>query len=433
MDICDFNKLLVAVSGGADSVALLSMLVDAGKECIAVHCNFHLRGEEADRDEAYVRRFCEKMSVTLHVEHFDTKKYAAEHRVSIEMAARELRYALFERLLDKFDLPAVAVAHHADDAVETFMLNIARGTGIKGLTGMKNLQGRIVRPLLGMSRRDIEKYCEERHIEYCTDSTNLEDEYTRNKIRHNIVPVFKEINPSFLRSMRGTMDHLTQVYRVFQREIERFKQRAVTEEGGEKKINIQEIIALGEDAEIYLFEILNPEGFSADSVRKICKSVRSGDGCGKIWYGAKKRAIIDRECLILAQCDISFATYKIEREGEVEVPFRMTVKRKDVDTSFVLSREATKIDLDADKVKFPLTIRRWKEGDRFKPLGMKGWKKVSDFFVDQKMGLREKEECWIMESGGEIIWIVGKRVDDRYKWTKETKRVLEIEIQNNNI
>lgn len=429
MEICEYDKMLVAVSGGADSVALLHMLVEAGKQCRAVHCNFHLRGEEADRDEAHVRRLCEKLGVALHVEHFDTRAYAAEHKVSIEMAARELRYDLFEKLLDQYDLPVVAVAHHADDAVETFMLNISRGTGIKGLTGMKQIQGRVVRPLLGMSRRDIEKYCDERHIEYCTDSTNLEDEYTRNKIRHNIVPVFKEINPSFLRSMRGTMEHLAQVYGVFAREIEKFKQRAMAEDGGETKINIQQILELGEDAEVYLFEVLNPEGFTADSVRKICKTLRSGDACGKIWYGATKRAIIDRECIILAQSDVSFASYTVEKEGEVDVPFKMEVKKKEVDSSFILSRESTKIHLDADKVKFPLTIRRWKEGDRFKPLGMKGWKKVSDFFVDQKMGLREKEECWIMESGGEIIWIVGRRVDDRVKWTKETKRVLEIEIE----
>lgn len=428
MEISDYKKMLVAVSGGADSVALLHMLVDSGMQCRAVHCNFHLRGDESDRDEAYVRRLCAALGVPLHVEHFDTKGYAVEHKVSIEMAARELRYELFDKLLDEFDLPVVAVAHHADDAVETFMLNISRGTGIKGLTGMKSLQGRVVRPLLGMSRCDIEKYCDERHIEYCTDSTNLEDEYTRNKIRHNIVQVFKEINPSFLRTMRGTMDHLSQVYGVFLRDVERFKQRAMTEEGGEIRIDIQEILALGEDAEVYLFEILNSEGFTADSIKKICKTLRKGDGCGKVWYGAKKRAIIDRLCLILAQCDISFASFAVDGEGEIATPIKMRVEEKVVDSSFILSKEPTKIDLDADKVKFPLIIRRWRDGDRFRPLGMKGWKKVSDFFVDQKMGLREKEECWIMESGGEIIWIVGRRIDDRFKWTKETKRVIEIEI-----
>lgn len=420
------EKILVAVSGGADSVALLHKLWKEGHKCMAVHCNFHLRGEEADRDETYVRELCKKLDIPLHVEHFDTKSYAKEHRISIEMAARELRYSLFERLLDEHDIQAVAVAHHADDAAETFMLNVARGTGIRGLAGMKEIQGRVVRPLLGESRLDIERYCDENGLCFVTDSSNLEDEYTRNKIRHNIIPVFKSINPSFLNSMKETMRHLSSVYSIFQKEIERFKREAVTHNGDEIQISLSKLREL-EDAETYLFEILSEYGFSADSVHKISQAINT-KACGKTWYSGTHRVIFDRLCLILAQSESKFASYNIEGIGETNTPIRIKIEREETKEGFRVSRDANCVHLDADKIGFPLTIRNWREGDRFKPLGMKGWKKLSDFFVDQKMGQTEKERCWIIESNGEIIWVVGRRIDDRVKVTKETRNVIKLTI-----
>lgn len=418
----------MAVSGGADSVALLHILWKEGHDCMAVHCNFHLRGDEADRDESFVRKICDELGISLYVENFYTKEYASEHKISIEMAARELRYALFERLLDEYQIPVVAVAHHADDAAETFMLNVARGTGIRGLAGMKEIQGRVVRPLLNMSRLDIEEYCRVNGLHYVTDSSNLEDDYTRNKIRHNIIPVFKGINPSFLNSMNNTMKHLNSVYGVFLKEIENFKQRAVSTHGNEMHISIEELKKV-DDAEIYLFEILNEYGFSADAINKIALALNT-NACGKIWYSDNFRVIFDRVCLIVAQNANTFASYSIEKEGEIDSPFHLSIKKMEVGSNFSFSRDSQCVHIDADKVEFPLIVRNWKEGDKFRPLGMKGWKKLSDFFVDQKMSQTDKENCWIMESAGNIVWIVGRRVDDRYKCTKETTRVLEMKLKN---
>ncbi|MDO4461644.1 MAG: tRNA lysidine(34) synthetase TilS [Bacteroidia bacterium] len=421
------EKVLVAVSGGADSVALLHLLWREGHECMAVHCNFHLRGEEADRDERYVRELCGELGVPLHVEHFDTRGYAQEHKVSIEMAARELRYALFEKMLDEHDIPVVAVAHHADDSAETFMLNVARGTGIRGLAGMKEVQGRVIRPLLWMSRLDIERYCEEHKLRYVTDSSNLEDEYTRNKIRHNIIPVFKSINPSFLNTMRETMGHLRGVYNIYMREIERFKREAISIENDEVHISLKKLREI-DDVEVYLFEILYEYGFSADSVSKISQAIET-NGCGKVWHSNTHRLIFDRECLILAQSRVSFASYTIEHVGEIDMPIWMKIEKIDIGEGYKISRDAKCVDVDAEKIEFPLTIRSWREGDRFRPLGMKGWKKLSNFFVDQKMGQTEKERCLLLESGGEIIWVVGRRVDDRVKVTEGTKSIIRLTIK----
>lgn len=420
------ESVLVAISGGADSVALLHMLVKAGHSCTAVHCNFHLRGAESDRDENFVKNLCSQLNVPLHIEHFNTQQYAQSHKISIEMAARELRYNLFESLLNLYKLPAVAVAHHADDAAETFMLNVARGTGIRGLAGMKEIQGHIVRPLLNLSRLEIEDYCHQQGLSFVTDSSNLEDEYTRNKIRHNIIPVFKGINPSFLNSMNSTMRHLNSVYGVFLLEIENFRKRAVSPHDNELHISLQELRNLN-DPEIYLFEILNEYGFSEDSIHKIASSLNENN-TGKIWYSNNYRLIFDRLCLILAHGKPTFAdTIFTMNEGDaIDQPIRLSIRSFSPDKNFAFSRNPNIVHLDADKVTFPLTLRTWREGDKFRPLGMKGWKKLSDFFVDRKMSQTEKESAWILESQSQIVWIVNQRVDDRFKYTNETKRILEI-------
>lgn len=424
----DRNKaVLVAISGGADSVALLHYLVSHEYYCIAAHCNFHLRGTESDGDEAFVRNYCESLGVFCHVAQFDTKKYASEHDLSIEMAARELRYQWFYKLLDQYNIPVVAVAHHADDAVETFLLNLVRGTGIKGLCGMKRLQGRIVRPMLFYSRQDIELYCRAHKLKYVTDSSNNSDTYTRNRIRHHVVPQFKMINPSFLKTMRGNMSHLDQICSLFNQQVDDFIKKAVAEMDGQMLISMQHLANLP-NPEPYLFEILFEKGFASDSIHKMARCIGERRW-GRIYMAPQYRAIVDRYNIIVVPRDkeTEEREFVIEQEQiEVLVPIHLTLNRIESNEDYVLSRDTNIAHIDASKIYFPLILRRWRNGDVFRPLGMKGFKKLSDFFVDNKLSRTQKEDIWVMESGGEIVWIVGMRIDDRFKVVPETEEILEI-------
>ncbi len=421
--------VLVAISGGADSVVLLHYLVSNGYYCIAAHCNFHLRGEESDRDEQFVRQFCDELSVPLHVAHFETKQYAESHKLSIEMAARELRYGWFFKIMEQEQLPCVAVAHHSDDAVETFLLNLVRGTGIRGLTGMKPKQGRVVRPLLGYSRQDIELYCRAHKLKYVTDSTNLSDAYTRNRLRHNVVPQLKAINPSFLSTMRGNMAHLDQIFALFDAQVKQFAKRAVVEVDGQTLIAMEHLKSLPMP-EPFLFELLFVKGFNSDAIRKMARCVEE-ERWGRIFFSPKHRAIVDRYNIVVTTRDkeVENREFDIERDQlEVFSPIHISLRQFEKTDDFQFSRDANWAHLNADKLYYPLTLRRWRNGDVFRPLGMKGFKKLSDFFVDQKMSRAEKENIWVLESGGEIVWIVGHRIDDRFKVVDNCKEVLEMKL-----
>lgn len=423
------QPVLVAVSGGADSVALLHTLVTAGFYCIAAHCNFHLRGAESDADERFVRGYCDELSVPCHVAHFDTRAIAAARGISIEMAARELRYQWFDRLMDEQNIPCVAVAHHSDDAAETFLLNLVRGTGIRGLSGMKEVSGRIVRPLLRYSRQDIELYCRAHKLKYVTDSTNLSDAYTRNRIRHHIIPQFKAINPSFLATMRGNMKHLNQICSMFMAQVDEFKRRAVVDLDGQMLISMTHLVALP-NVEPFLFELLSPLGFTSDAVHKVARCV-TDSRWGRLFFSPTHRAIVDRFNIVVQPRDkqVEQEEFNIETEQtEVFRPIGMRIRRLAKEPGYQVSRDPRVAHFDASKIYFPLTLRRWQNGDTFRPLGMKGFKKLSDFFVDNKLSRAEKEEVWVLISGGEIAWIVGRRIDDRYKVVDSTTNIIEISL-----
>lgn len=422
--------VLVAVSGGADSIALLHWLATHDYYCIAAHCNFHLRGAESDGDETFVREFCEQLSVPCHVVHFDTRKYASERGISIEMAARELRYQWFDKMLDQLNLPCVAVAHHADDAAETFLLNLVRGTGIKGLSGMKIKQGRVVRPMLRYSRQDIELYCRAHKLKYVTDSTNNSDAYTRNRLRHLVVPQLKQINPSFLSTMRSNMMHLDQIFALFTTQVEAFVKKAVVELDDQMLIAMEHLSDLP-NPEPFLFEILFGKGFRPDTIHKMARCVNE-QRWGRILFAPQYRAIVDRYNIIVMPRDHEEEAVSFDIEmGQKEVfnPLHLTLRTFDMTDDFDLSRDKMVAHFDAHKIDFPLTLRRWRNGDTFRPLGMRGFKKLSDFFVDNKVSRADKEKVWVMEAGGEIAWIVGMRIDDRYKITPGTTDVLEIRIE----
>lgn len=398
------DKILVALSGGADSVALLRLLLTLGYTCDAAHCNFHLRGAESDRDEMFVRQLCEEHQVPLHIIHFETEKVAEERHISIEMAARELRYAWFEKIRKECGATVVAVAHHQDDSVETLLLNLIRGTGINGLRGIQPQNGAIVRPLLCIDRKEIIDYLQEIKQNYVTDSTNLQDEYTRNKIRLNLLPMMQEINPSVKESILKTSQYLNDAGTIYNKGIEEAKQRVLTEEG----INIH-FLQQEPVPETILFEILYPLGFNAARVKDIHRAL---DGqSGKIFANTEYRVVKDRELLLI----------KPIQEADKPV---LEMKEYIYTQDFTIPRDKSTTCFDADKLQHPLTLRLWQQGDTFFPFGMKGKKKVSDYLTDRKFSLLRKEQQWVLCCGEDIIWLVGERTDNRFRVDEGTKRVI---------
>ena len=402
------SKILIALSGGADSVALLCILHAAGYPCEAAHCNFHLRGEESNRDEQFVRQLCKKYGIHLHTIDFDTTRYAAEKHISIEMAARELRYNWFEEIRNQCRADVVAVAHHQDDSVETILLNLIRGTGITGLLGIRPRNGVIVRPLLCINREEIMRYLQSIGQDYVTDSTNLEDEYTRNKIRLNLLPLMQTINPSVKNSLIETGNYLSDVATIYNRYIEEAKTRIATTEG----IRICELVK--EPApEALLFEILHPLGFNSAQIKDIANSLHGQSG--KQFSSKEWRVIKDREFLLLE---------KIQSEDKEELPFQIIKEEKEYTSDFQIPRKKGTACFDADKLDGTISYRKWRTGDTFIPFGMKGKKKVSDYLTDRKFSISQKERQWVLCCGERIAWLIGERTDNRFRIDETTRRVV---------
>lgn len=410
------DKVLVALSGGADSVALLRVLLSAGYSCVAVHCNFHLRGEESTRDEMFVRRLSEKLKVELHVTHFQTEEYARSHGLSIEMSARELRYQWFEQVRERAGAAVVAVAHHRDDSVETFFLNLIRGTGINGLKGIAPVNGKIVRPLLCVSRAEILDYLQELRQDYVTDSTNLEDAYTRNKLRLNIIPLLTEINPSISGTVSETASRLSDVEAVYRQAMKVSCQRVLE---GEDVVRISKLMKEVAPQAV-LFELLYPLGFNSAQLKDLFRSMTSGES-GRLFRSDKFQLLLNRDQLLIRPLDYFRENESVQLCSEVIlVP----------EGSFVVPRDSHFAFLDADLVSDPLELRLWHSGDRFVPFGMKCFKKVRDYLRDRKFSLFEKEQQRVVcNRSGEIIWLVNERTDNRFRVTGSTRRVLKLWVE----
>lgn len=407
------DKVLVALSGGADSVALFRVLLALGYNCECAHCNFHLRGEESDHDEAFVRAMCQEQKVVLHVTHFDTDTYAREHRQSIEMAARELRYHWFEELRQECSAKVIAVAHHRDDSVETFLLNLIRGTGINGLKGIAAKNGYIVRPLLLEPRDRIEDYLDAIGQDYVTDSTNLQDVYMRNKVRLNILPMMRELNPSVAESIFETSRRLAEVADIYNNDRAKTlnnKLKKVTE--NEFRIRIDDILR-DTAPESLLHEVLELFGFKATQKNDVMRCMK-GVQSGKRFYAQEWEALRDREMLIFRHIE--------QADGVPE----LSIQEMEVESGFIVPKDKYVAYLDADKVKGELTIRRWQKGDKFVPFGMTGKKKVSDYLTDRKFSVFDKENQWVVCAGENIVWLVDERTDNRFRVTEKTRRVIVI-------
>lgn len=416
-------KVIIGLSGGADSVALLDILHNLGFECICAHCNFHLRGDESNRDAEFVRQLTTQYNLPLDIIDFDTTAYASEKGISIEMAARELRYNWFEEVRKKYDAITIAVAHHKDDSIETVLLNLIRGTGIRGLTGIVARNGYIVRPLLCVTRNEILDYLNSKALAFVNDSTNEEDIYTRNKIRLNILPLLETINPSVKDAIQRSSENLLQVENIYKHYVE----EAIKVVVYNNRVSIAKLLQYTEPKAI-LFEILSPYGFNPSTINDIYESLNGISG--KIFYSSSHKLLKDREYLIIDKKDST--TEKVffinETDKHISSPINLKIDTILRGENFIIDKARNILYADKNKINFPLTIRHWKQGDWFVPFGIKGKKKVSDYFSDQKFSLFDKENTWLLCSGNDILWIIGYRSDERYKITDSTKEILKITL-----
>ena len=421
--------VIAGVSGGADSTALLKVLLELGYPCIAVHCNFHLRGAESDRDQKFVEDLCRNLGVELVICNYDTASYAKQKGISIEMAARELRYADFERIMQEREASAVCIAHHRDDSVETLLLNLIRGTGLRGLTGIKPKNGHIIRPLLCVSRQEIEEYLKDIGQPYITDSTNLETDYTRNKIRLELLPLMRSINPSADCSIESTALHLQQAYTFYSQAIEQARREVVTGDDGNHTIDIAKL-KLVPSVQALLFEILSPLGFNDAQITDVAASLDSQPGTR--FCSATHQVLKDREYFTVSPItgsDFTPITVNIDPGTTVSLPDGRTLTITSAPAGTPISKAPTVATFDAALIQGPLEIRLWQDGDWFIPFGMKGRKLASDYLTDCKISVADRKKQLVVTHGQDIIWLIGLRTDNRYRITSNTKQHLILTLR----
>ena len=423
------QRILLAVSGGADSMLMLHLFTNAGFSVAVAHCNFGLRGSESDGDEQFVSDYCDKHNLAFYVKHFNTQDYALEKGISIEMAARDLRYSWFDALLKKHGLDLLATAHHQDDVIETFLINLSRGSGIKGLSGIQPKSGKIIRPMLFTSRTEILDYCHRLKIDFRTDSSNMDTVYKRNLIRQEILPLLEQVNPAFRKNAMKTIGTLHETGQLFQQRMSEIRGFVYSEDDQGVMIHIEKLLTLSPLRTI-LFELIREFGFQIEQIEDIIDSLSKESG--RKFFSDEYRLIKDREYLLISpfKSKLTQVFYLEEDCHKISFPVHLSLEKLERTADFRFSTHPDVVDLDLDRLVFPLILRHWQEGEYFQPLGMTGLKKLSDFFIDEKYSIPEKENTWILASGNQVIWIVGKRLDDRFKITTKTKRILRIRMNS---
>ena len=418
------KNLLLATSGGLDSMVMVDLFHKLPFEIAIAHCNFQLRGLESFEDQKFIQDYAKTNEIKLFLTQFDTEAFANDYKLSIQVAARDLRYNWFYEILETENYDYILTAHHADDNLETFLIHLVRGTGIDGLTGIPSQNGKVIRPLLIFLRSEIEQYAGDNAIEWREDSSNASDKYLRNKIRHNLVPILKELNPEFLSSFHKTQTYLQESRAMVDDASILVYQQVAKEKGTEIHFDLKQVKKLP-NYRTYLYHWFNDYGFSAwDDIYDLV------DGqSGKQVFSSEFRLLKNRDFLILSPLnsqDENEEYFINKNQKEVNVPLNLTFC-KVVDKNLVSN---TCIFVDEDKLWYPLVLRRWKDGDTFQPLGMNGEsKKVSKFFKDEKLSLIEKEKAWLLCADKEIVWIVGKRQDERFKTNNSTKNILKIQLK----
>jgi len=415
------SKILLAVSGGVDSVVLAQLCKLAKLNFSIAHCNFNLRDKESDADEEFVLELAEKLDVEVFVENFDTKTFAEDTKISVQMAARELRYHWFEELSAAFKFDYILTGHHANDNLETFLINLIRGSGLEGFTGIKAVNNTVIRPFLPFSRKEIESYAKEHKIKWREDSSNASNKYLRNKIRHDIVPVLEELNPQLLESFAKTQSHLNDSFNLVEDYIGLIYPEIVSKSlyGYDLKIDVLKKLP---NTKAVMYQLLNSFGFSEwEDVYQLLNAQP-----GKMILSETHRLIKDREVLMLTEIpsEENIEKYGIQEGEEIlMLPIgRFTISEVDkIENDSVHS-----IFVNEELLKYPLILRKWQEGDYFYPFGMKGKKKLSDFFKDNKLSLPEKENCWLLCSNEDIVWIINRRADNRFAITDPSQKILKI-------
>ncbi len=425
------SKVLLTVSGGVDSMVMFELFKRAGFDFAVAHCNFQLRGDESERDMEFVQKSCDDAGIVLYVKCFATASYAAQKGISIQMAARELRYDWFEKLRSDGDFDFIATAHHLDDQAETFFINLIRGTGIAGLHGIKPVNGKIIRPLMFATRHDIMQFASQNNIDFVEDTSNFSDKYLRNHLRHNIIPLFNALNQHFITNLARTIDNIAAIENEFKSYSKLIFNRMLKLEGNKIIIDISELTKI-DNLKLYLAEFLSQYGFNDNSIKNIYESLTT-DKSGLRFFSEEYRLLKNRNELIInplenGNDDSSNEFYLIDNDFNTELPVNLNFTLTEDTTEFKSSSAFAYFDFH--KLNFPLVLRKWKKGDFFYPFGMKGKKLVSDYFTDNKFSLADKEETWLLCSGEDIVWIVGHRSDNRFKVDKNTKKTLIVELKN---
>ena len=421
------ERILLAVSGGIDSVVMLHLFDQTAFSFAVAHCNFHLRGTASDGDETFVRELCEQFDIPFFTKSFDTESYAKEHGISIQMAARDLRREWFEEVLDKEKYSKIATAHHLNDSLETTIFNLAKGTGIAGLQGILPQKGKYIRPLLFATREMIEIYANKHELEWREDQSNSSIKYSRNLIRHKVIPELKKINPNLEGTFSQTMEKLEGATTIFKTFIGKHKSGLLLEKDGIFGIDKSQIERL-DNASLMLFEMLEEYGFNYTQVKDVLQALDSQSG--KVFYSSSHQLTMDREKLYLQRKkELADALWEVTKETRsLQVDDQSFVFKTVEMTHHSIDTDPSVASLDIDKLDFPLAIRYWQYGDVFFPLGMKHKKKVSDFMIDEKIPVNLKKQTLILLSGDKLVWVVGHRIDDRFKITNHTRKVFRVSI-----
>lgn len=418
------KKLLVAVSGGLDSIVLCTLLNDLNYDITIAHCNFKLRGKESDKDELFVKSFAEKLKVPFFTKSFDTEKKATKNGISIQMAARELRYKWFKKIIVKNNLDYIITAHHKDDVLETFLINFTRGTGYEGLVSIPEKNNNIIRPLLPYTKTEILVHATQNKLSWREDKSNSSIKYVRNKIRHKVIPVLKELNPSLMDSFEKTMTYLNESNQIIKDRIANVYLKVAEETSEQIVFKIKKIKQLS-NPKAYLYYFLKEYGFTEWNDVVDLLDAQSG----KQLFSNTHRLLKDRKFLILSKINLEIPNQIFINKDDFTLKEPLQLKITTINNNENLIFDANYGLFDLDKIKFPLLVRKWQKGDYFYPFGMEGKKKLSKFFKDEKMSVLEKENTWLLCSENEIIWIIGKRTDNRYKITNTTTQILKIELK----
>ena len=413
------EKILLAVSGGIDSMVMLDLFRRSGLDIAIAHCNFQLRGIESDRDEHLIREVAARYGIPISTIRFDTEKEAAIYSESIQMAARRLRYDYFEELCLEKGYTKIAIAHHGADSIETFFINLMRGTGLRGLGGIPLRNGKIIRPLLFASRENIVSYASVNEIEFRNDASNETIKYLRNRLRHQILPLLHSASNSFPETMMANLERLEQTQRFVDSQIAMIRQRIEKEGRIDTRLLMQQA-----EPEFVLYEIMRPYGFSAEIISDLYCAIHEINSTGKRFISPDYEAIIDRESILITTCQRASFGEELIEENDSRIEW-LTIDQLDS-----LATPPDVALLTADSLRFPLQLRRWQYGDWFIPLGMHGQKKISDYLIDAKVPLTEKEKQGVLVSGSEIVWLIGRRIDDRYKVTEKSAQVIKITLES---